>query len=172
MKKKFVIGIDGSGVDEALNGLQDMKLWLEQKSDELAKKLADKGYETAKVIISNHIFSGETMSGLKVEKISDSHYVLKAESGAILFLEFGAGLIGYGHPDPHGNGPGTYPGKGHWDDPNGWWFETDDPRLIRKVGKDGKTYGHSYGIAPAMPMYTALKDVENDIMNIAREVFA
>ena len=172
MKKKYVITLDGKGIDEALKDIENMRQWLEQKADEIAKRLADKGYETAKVIISNHVFSGSTLEGLTVEKLGNAQYVVKVASEAILFLEFGAGLIGYGHPDPMGFGPGTYPGKGHWNNPNGWFFETDDPRLIVKTTKDGKTLGHSYGIAPAMPMYTAHKEVEMDILNVAREVFA
>lgn len=169
---KYVITLDGKGVDEALRGVEDMRKRLELKADEIAQKLAEKGYETARVIISGHVFSGSTLSGLKVEKIGDADYVVKCESEAILFLEFGAGLIGYGHPEPMGFGPGTYPGKGHWSDPNGWWFETDDDRLIVRRDKDGKGIGHSYGIAPAMPMYAAHKEVEMDILNVAKEVFA
>jgi hypothetical protein len=70
-----------------------------------------------------------------------------------------------------GYGPGTYPGKGHWNDPNGWWFETDDPRLIRRTSKKtGKSYGHSYGIAPAMPFYQADKKMRENILKVAKEV--
>lgn len=170
MKKKYTITLDGKGIEEALGDIDIWKQWLKDKANELAEKLAQHGYEKAKVIIGNHVFNGDTLSGLRVEQIDIAHYVLKVESQAILFLEFGTGLGGYGHPEPMGYGPGTYPGKGHWDDPKGWWFPTDDSRLAIKRDEKGQGWGHTYGMAPAMPMYEAHKAIEQDIQAIAREV--
>ena len=54
-------------------------------------------------------------------------------------------------------GPGTYPdGKGHWDDPNGWWFG------------DGE---HTFGNPPAQAMYDAKQEIINAIEQVANEVF-
>ena len=97
-----------------------------------------------------------------------------ANSTAVLFLEFGTGLKGFGHPEAseNGMGAGTYPGQTHAFDPNGWMFETDDPRLIVHYSNNGKGLGHSKGMAPAMPMYNAVKGIEQDLESIIREVFA
>lgn len=173
MKHKYVISVDGKGVDEMLKGVQEYRKWLVRKTDELAKRLADKGYEFSYQVLSNHVYSGQTLASLTVERVGPARYVVKAESEAILFLEFGAGVIGYGHPEPQGYGPGTYPGQTHALDPNGWWFETDDPNLaIRTSKKTGKMYGHSYGTPAYMPMYSSVKALEMEFKAIAQEVFS
>lgn len=173
MKRKYVIGLDGSGIDEMLRGIEEYKRWLMKKTDQLAQMAANTGYEFAYTVLSNHVYSGETLSSLTVEKRGEAQYVVKAESEAILFLEFGSGLRGYGHPEPQGFGPGTYPGKGHWSDPGGWWFETDDPNLIVYTSqKTGKSYGHSYGNPPYMPMYGAVKELDLRFDDMVREVFS
>ena len=81
--------------------------------------------------------------------------VVASGEGA-LFLEFGAGyLMGYGHPEPLGYGPGTYPGKGHWDDPNGWYYE------------HGKK---SYGNPPTAAMYNARKIIQQNLKDLAKGI--
>ena len=81
----------------------------------------------------------------------------------MLFVEFGSGIkYGSGHPEnaEYGMGPGTYPnGKGHWDDPHGWYLPKD------------KGGGHTYGNPPTMAMYDARKTIEQDLVRIVREVF-
>lgn len=173
MNRTFTIGIDGRGIDAAIRGVEEYKRWIQQKTDELARKLADRGYELAYQVLSSHVYSGATLESLTVESVGPAQYIVKAESEAILFLEFGSGLRGYGHPEPQGYGPGTYPGKGHWNDPNGWWYETDDPALaVRTDAKTGKMYGHSYGNPPYMPMYGAVKGLEAEFESIVQGVFA
>jgi hypothetical protein len=86
--------------------------------------------------------------------------VIYAEGESVAFIEFGSGdKYGHGHPQAGelGMGPGTYPeGKGHWDDPRGWWYG------------HGK---HTYGNPPAMAMYQAVQAMTEQITMIAREVF-
>lgn len=169
---KITVRLNTSSIDKAIEQLKRYQKKLEKAGDEIAKRLAQRGYDVAYTVMQGHVFSGETINSLAVEQIEEGKYVLKAASKALLFFEFGAGVNGGGHPDPHGYGPGTYPGKGHWDDPNGWWFETDDPRLIIRQGKNGKGYGHSYGNPPRMPFYLADKEIKDNILNVAKEVMA
>lgn len=168
-----MIRLDVKGVDATIRDIQRYKQWLKDKTEQLADRLAHLGYDFSFTVLSGHVYSGATLSSLTVEKTGYAQYVVKVESEAILFLEFGSGLRGYGHPEPQGYGPGTYPGQTHAFDPNGWWFETDDPALaVRKDEKTGKMYGHSYGNPPYMPMYGAVKDLENRFDQIVQEVFA
>ena len=171
MKQTFVIGLDGSGADKAAEGILQYAAWLERKCDELASRLSEMGREVAMQIIAGHVFSGSTLAGLRVEKLGEGRYAIKAESEAILFLEFGTGIKGSGHPEPNGYGPGTYPGQKHALDPKGWWFPTDDERLIVRTDKNGQGWGHSYGMPPAMPMYKAVTELEQNLDAIVREVF-
>lgn len=171
MKRNIRVELSVSGITELLEKLEDYQKWLEKKCDELAEKLAQRGFAVAQVILANHVYSGQTLASLKVERVDEATYVVSAESEAILFIEFGSGLRGYGHPEPGDYGPGTYPGKGHWNDPNGWWYPTDDPVLAVRTNSKGEMWGHSYGMAPAMPMYTAVKTLEQELQSICNEVF-
>ncbi len=170
---KIKVSLDTQSINAAIKQLDDYAKRVDEAAEKIAKGLADLGFEVTVEIINAHYFTGATANSLTCIQQAPGKYVIYAESEAILFLEFGAGLIGYGHPMAKelGYGPGTYPGKGHWNDPNGWWFETDDPRLIRRTSKKtGKSYGHSYGIAPAMPFYQADKKMRENILKVAKEV--
>lgn len=164
MKKKFIIGIDGSGADEAAKGVLEYAKWLEQKCDELAARLADLGGFTASLGFARAFYVGPNDAAITVEKKGNGHYVIKANGTSVLFIEFGSGVTyGYGHPEPNGYGPGTYPGKGHWDDPNGWYL----PKNAQAA--DGTK--HSYGNPPAKAMYNAVTELEQNLDSIVREVF-
>lgn len=167
------VHLNTRSIDSAIRYLEEYHRRVENAGDEIAKRLADLGYQVAYGVMSGHIFSGETIESLEVERVEEGQYVLRAGSKAILFFEFGAGIrYGGGHPwsDDLGYGSGTYPGNGHWDDPDGWWFPTDDPRLIYRIDKNGQGWGHSYGNKPHMPFYLADKEIRDNIIKIAKDV--
>jgi hypothetical protein len=122
--------------------------------------------------MAEHVYSGETISSLQVYQESANKFILQAGSVALLFFEFGAGAIGYGHPlaGEFGMGPGTYPQQTRAFDPNGWWFPTDDANLAVRTNKDGQMWGHSYGNEPHMPFYQASQQMRADLLKVAREV--
>ena len=155
---KYTINIDGSGADEMLRGVRERQKWLEERTKEFAKRLAEYGVRLAKAYFLVP-YDGNNDVTVTWEERGDFTTAVIATGEAVLFLEFGAGyMMGYGHPDVQGYGPGTYPGKGHWDDPRGWW--------IPGTGQ------HTYGNPPAAAMYNARKQVEEDLTTIAREVFS
>lgn len=170
---KIKISLNPSSIDAAIKQLEDYQKDLERKAGELCERLANLGYSVAFQIMSGHIYSGETISSLQVQEIDATHYVLLAGSVALLFFEFGAGVIGSGHPlaGEMGMGPGTYPGQKHALDPNGWWFPTDDANLIIRTDKNGQGWGHSKGNPPYMPFYNASKQIRADLLKTAQEVF-
>ena len=138
--------------DEIADYLDD----LEEKANKICERLASIGAVTASLGFARVPYNGPKDVAVSVEPLQDG-YAIHARGNAVLFLEFGAGAKhGYGHPEPEGNGPGTYPGKGHWDDPNGWWFG------------DGE---HTFGNPPAQAMYDAKQEIINAIEQVANEVF-
>lgn len=167
------IAFDTSDIDKLIRVCKKKEEWLKEKTNELSRRLAARGYQYARVVMAGHVFDGDTLGSLRVEKTGDYEYTVMANSTAVLFLEFGSGVFGYGHPEAGDNnmGPGTHSPQGQWANPRGWMFETDDPRLIVRYNKDGQGLGHSYGMAPAMPMYKAVTGVERDLESIIREVF-
>lgn len=146
------------GLDEAIQALETYSSGIKQKVRELCRRLAQFGLLLAQVSYEGAAYDGTKDIQVTVEE-TDNGYKIVASGAAVLFVEFGAGITyGYGHPQPGKYGPGTYPGEGHWDDPNGWW--------IPGTGE------HTYGNPPSMTMYNTAKDIKGEIESIAREVFS
>lgn len=156
MKRVYNIDLSARGIQDLQNGLREYKHWLAEKSDELCKRLADMGAVYASFGFSRAIYSGPEDHEITVEPCNGG-YTVRASGTTVLFVEFGTGLIGFGHPEPHDMGPGTYPGNGHWDDPNGWWYAHNQ---------------HTFGNPPNMPMYNTVKELEMELERVVREVFA
>ena len=156
MKKTYNIDLSDKGIKELQNGLKEYDKWIKKKSDELCKRLADMGAQKAEINFAAAYYDGDEDHTISVEQRGDG-YVVRASGETVLFVEFGTGLIGYGHPEVQNMGPGTYPGKGHWNDPNGWYYA------------HGKK---SHGNPPNMPMYNTVKELERELDRVVREVFA
>ena len=165
--RKYTIQLNGKGIDAMIRGVGAYQKWLVRKSNELARRLAEMGVVNASIEFSRAFYVGNNDTQMHLERRGDGRYAVVAQGEAVLFIEFGAGLLaqqGGGHPEPHGFGAGTYPGKGHWDDPNGWYLPKD------KWQADGTK--HSYGNVPAMAMYNTVKELERELDRVVREVFA
>ena len=148
---------DYASVSRAQRRFDEYVADLIEKANTVCERLATIGAVRASLDFSRAIYNGTNDVEVTVEPI-DNGYAIHARGNAVLFIEFGSGAsYGYGHPEPEGYGPGTYPGKGHWDDPNGWWYGNHE---------------HSYGNPPAAAMYHAKQDVLQEVQRIADEVFA
>lgn len=161
--KKIVVPLSVSGIRRIQDELKEYQRWQKGKAKELAERLAMLGATVASIRFSRAIYTGEKDAVVTVEAVTNG-YKVKANGESVLFIEFGAGITyGSGHPEAgqFGMGPGTYPdGKGHWNDPNGWW-------IPKSAGG-----GHTYGNPPAMPMYEARKAIEQELPRIVKEVFS
>jgi hypothetical protein len=157
-------GISEVAIKAAADELHRYAKWVQQKESELIAKLAERGKDVASVKFAGAQYDGTNDVSVRVDS-TGSVAVIYAEGTAVAFIEFGSGAaMGYGHPDAgkHGLGPGTWStneelgGKGHWDDPNGWYY------------KHGEK---SHGNPPAMAMYDAVQTMTAELTTIAREVF-
>lgn len=147
---------DYASVSRAQRRLDEYFADLIEKANTVCERLATIGAVRASLDFSRAIYNGTNDVSVSVEPIENG-YAIHARGNAVLFIEFGSGATyGYGHPEPEGYGPGTYPGKGHWNDPNGWWYGNHE---------------HSYGNPPAQAMYNAKRDIQAEVQRIADEVF-
>ncbi len=148
-----------SSIQDAIKELKKYKRWIAQKEHELRMRLATRGAAVASVQFARAIYNGTNDVSVRVDD-TGSVAVIYAEGSAVAFIEFGSGAkYGYGHPlnSELGTGAGTYPdGKGHWDDPHGWWYGHGE---------------HSYGNPPAMAMLKARDQIVEEVTQVAREVF-
>lgn len=156
-------GLSEANIEAAVQEMRRYAEWVERKEAELISKLAERGKNVASVKFASAQYDGNNDVSVRVDN-TGSVAVIYAEGEAVAFIEFGSGLIGGGHPlaGEHGLGPGTWStdeelgGKGHWDDPNGWYYA------------HGKK---SHGNPPAMAMYDAVQTMVAELTTIAREVF-
>lgn len=171
-KRAYTINIwTGDGIQDALDGVKEFRQWILDKTNELAEKCADHGYRLAKVLFETATYpSGtndvEVHMEPRTQDAGKSKYVVVASGTTTWFIEFGAGITYAGDVHPESKvgkrqmGPGTYPippGKGHWNDPNGW----RTPSGI-----------HTYGNPPAKAMYQAREEgIIREISRIVHEVF-
>ena len=151
--------LDRGSINSAIKELNKYKAWVTVKERELRERLATMGATVASIQFSRAIYNGTNDVSVRVDN-TGSVAVIYAEGSAVAFIEFGSGAkYGYGHPEAgqFGMGPGTYPeGKGHWDDPRGWWYGHNE---------------HSYGNPPAMAMYQAREQMVEQLTQMARQVF-
>ena len=166
---KYTTNLSARGFRQLADDIRKYRLSLPDKCEEFTRRLSEIGLQKAKSILIEHVDTGETLGSLRIENDSDgkvSRMAVVVESGAILFLEFGAGIKYSKTVNPKakelGYGPGTYPAKGekHWDDPNGWWYQDDNGE-----------WKHTFGTKACMPMYNASVEMRNQVAKIAKEVF-
>lgn len=173
-KKVIRCTLSPDSIDKAIAELERYKNDLKRKCNTLARRLAEMGALKASMIYSTAVYDGTNDITISVVRRGKG-YVIKANGQSVLFVEFGAGVTyGYGHPmaSELGYGAGTYPGKGHWNNPQGWWYPTDNAGDSVKVSKkSGQAYAHTYGNPPNMAMYNTAKDLRDEIERVAREVF-
>lgn len=175
MSKTIQIRLSDSSIKAAIKDLEATKRKLENLQTELVKRLLEIGAESVRTTLSGHTYTGETIGTVDVEiatRGGEVRGVLSVGGQAILFLEFGAGLIGYGHPraGEFGYGPGTYPGNGHWDNSTGWWYPTNDPALAIRTDNKGQGWGFSRGTKPLMPMQIATELIKREIYSVVKEL--
>lgn len=154
--------LDPKSVQNAIERVETYRKGLRVKAEEISRRLAEYGAMLAENAYDGTPYTGDRNVYVTVEDRPNG-YAIVADGETVLFLEFGAGItMGYGHPQAaeFGMGPGTYPippGKGHWNDPKGWWTPQGE---------------HTYGNPPSMAMYNAAKELRKQAAKIAQEVFA
>lgn len=147
-----------TGVNDTIAALK--RVVSARRAKKIVDDLAEIGKQTAKGLYDIADYDGDRDTVVDVKGIKGGKAVV-ASGESVLFIEYGSGLIGYGHPEPLQYGPGTWSdsekGKHHWNDPNGWHIP----------GTGQRTYGNP----PAMAMYQAGKEIKRNIPRVVRESF-
>lgn len=174
--------IEVKGLDKLTRQLEAYAKSLEQKKRTFLERLADIGVNTALVRFLDAQYDGT--NDVVVERASwvDTNTIaINATGSSVLFIEFGAGINYPEHPmsDEFGFRHGTY-GQGKGANPKGWVYKgekgTNGMELLIR-DKQGNVTGVKEGVyrtlgnPPARAMYEASKEMRENIIKIAREVF-
>ena len=162
--KKISLALNDKSIGAAIKELQRYKEWVEAKTKELCERLSVIGAYEASVRFAGAIYDGSNDVFVDVEPI-DGGYAIVAKGQAVAFIEFGAGVYHnpsepYPLPRPDGIvGIGEY-GKGKGKQ-QAWGYYDNAGELVITRGNPA-----------AMPMWYAMREMENEIRRIAREVFS
>ena len=154
---------DANSVKNAINQIQEYKNWLKRKTNELMRRLAELGAETAR----NHYASGfidENEDVVVTIEPTQGGYLITAAGEDVYFLEFGSGVAA-------GNGYDTSVIEPPVDITPGSWSRTHGTGEFERYGSwhhDGKKYTMT---VPRMGMYFGVKEIQMQVPNIATEVF-
>lgn len=176
MKNSYTINIfSGAGIDELLAGIEEYKEWLQEKCAEFVTRLSELGVEIAREEFSLAEYSGTNDVTVSVESHGDLYKAVVATGNAVLFIEFGSGVV---YPDGHPDKPseisprGTY-GYGLGKMQKGWRYPMENGAGNGDAVPDPKHPGYykTKGNPSNMSLYLTVSQLEQRFTEIAREVF-
>lgn len=161
--KTITLKLNRASVNKAIKDVEAYQKWLSEKTDELVTELAKEGVAIATAKFATAQYDGD--NDVLVDWTSEGHgrAIVRASGSTALFIEFGTGIAySDSHPEAtadvfHGTWSEGPLGKGHWADPNGWYYA------------HGKK---SIGNPANMPMYETVRELETKFTEIARRVFS
>ena len=176
-KKVFKADLSVNGIEALKKQLLQYKDELPTKCETLVSRLLQSGVEVSQskisesplgkyVTVTTNI-SADNMSckGILLEKGAVKEQEGYAPFSILLAIEFGAGIHYNPTPNPNadkfGLGVGTYPGQIHaFED---LWFYWDE---------DAQEWKPTHGVKATMPMYSADMEIIQNVVKLAKEVFA
>lgn len=173
-KRVIKLELNERSITEAISEVNAYKKYLQDKTNELLKALADEGMQIVSVKFANAVYDGTNDVTCQVEQRGENKVAVVAVGGATLFIEFGTGVrYPDNHPEAGTNGMtrGGY-GYGLGKLKNGWRY-TGDPGTNGEVITEGKHAGevHTYGNPANMSMYLTVRELKDKFEEIVRRVF-
>lgn len=170
---KIKVKLSDAGLRDAERQIRERKTTLNQKAQEFAKALADKGLDVAKVRFANAQYAGSNDVFCRVEQNGNACTIV-AEGKAVAHIEFGTGVShsAYGGELPDGVGEhGTY-GKGNGQHKR-WYYYGESGNAGTPVKQvDGKgQLNYTSGNEPAMAMWGAVEEMASQVEATWREVW-
>ena len=170
---KIKVRLSDAGLRDAERQIREHKTTLNQKAQEFAKALADKGLDVAKVRFANAEYAGSNDVSCRVEQNGNTCTIV-AEGNAVAHIEFGTGVThsAYGGELPAGVGEhGTY-GKGNGQHKR-WYYYGESGNAGTPVKQvDGKgQLNYTSGNEPAMAMWGAVEEMASQVEATWREVW-
>lgn len=171
---KIKVRLSDAGLRDAERQIQAYKATLNQKAQELAKALADKGLDVAKVRFANAQYAGSNDVSCRVEQNGNTCAII-ADGKAVAFIEFGTGVMhsAYGGELPDGVGEhGTY-GKENGKHKRWYYYGESGNAGTPAKEVDGKgQLNYTSGNDAAMAMWGAVEEMASQVEATWREVWS
>lgn len=160
--------------DSLIRKIEDLGNWQSDRAIVFADRLAQEGMEIASVKFSQAVYDGTNNVSVTVEPRGNNIRAVVATGGATLFIEFGTGVT---YPDDHpeagelGMKRGEY-GQGHGKQHSWGYYGDPGTNGVLKEKKNGGFVVITHGNPANMPMYETVKELQDRLTEIAKEVFS
>ena len=160
--------------DSLIRKIEDLGNWQSDRAIVFADRLAQEGLELASIKFSQAVYDGTNDVSVTVEPRGNNVRAVVATGGATLFIEFGAGVT---YPDDHpeagelGMKRGEY-GQGHGKQHSWGYYGDPGTNGVLKEKKNGGFVVITHGNPANMPMYETVKELQDRLTEIAKEVFS
>lgn len=160
--------------DSLIRKIEDLGNWQSDRAIVFADRLAQEGMEIASVKFSQAVYDGTNDVSVTVEPRGNNVRAVVAIGGATLFIEFGTGVT---YPDDHpeagelGMKRGEY-GQGHGKQHSWGYYGDPGTNGVLKEKKNGGFVVITHGNPANMPMYETVKELQDRLTEIAKEVFS
>lgn len=160
--------------DSLIQKIEDLGNWQSGRAIVFADRLAQEGMEIASIKFSQAVYDGTNDVSVTVEPRGNNVRAVVATGGATLFIEFGTGVT---YPDDHpeaeelGMKRGEY-GQGHGKQHSWGYYGDPGTNGVLKEKKNGGFVVITHGNPANMPMYETVKELQDRLTEIAKEVFS
>lgn len=160
--------------DSLIRKIEDLGNWQSDRAIVFADRLAQEGMEIASIKFSQAVYDGTNDVSVTVEPRGNNVRAVVATGGATLFIEFGTGVA---YPDDHpeagelGMKRGEY-GQGHGKQHSWGYYGDPGTNGVLKEKKNGGFVVITHGNPANMPMYETVKELQDRLTEIAKEVFS
>lgn len=160
--------------DSLIRKIEDLGNWQSNRAIVFADRLAQEGMEIASIKFSQAVYDGTNDVSVTVEPRGNNVRAVVATGGATLFIEFGTGVT---YPDDHpeagelGMKRGEY-GQGHGKQHSWGYYGDPGTNGVLKEKKNGGFVVITHGNPANMPMYETVKELQDRLTEIAKEVFS
>lgn len=160
--------------DSLIRKIEDLGNWQSDRAIVFADRLAQEGMEIASIKFSQAVYDGTNDVSVTVEPRGNNVRAVVATGGATLFIEFGTGVT---YPDDHpeagelGMKRGEY-GQGHGKQHSWGYYGNPGTNGVLKEKKNGRFVVITHGNPANMPMYETVKELQDRLTEIAKEVFS
>lgn len=160
--------------DSLIQKIEDLENWQSDRAIVFADRLAQEGMEIASIKFSQAVYDGTNDVSVTVEPRGNNVRAVVATGGATLFIEFGTGVT---YPDDHpeagelGMKRGEY-GQGHGKQHSWGYYGDPGTNGVLKEKKNGGFVVITHGNPANMPMYETVKELQDRLTEIAKEVFS
>lgn len=160
--------------DSLIQKIEDLGNWQSDRAIVFADRLAQEGMEIASIKFSQAVYDGTNDVSVTVEPRGNNVRAVVATGGATLFIEFGTGVT---YPDDHpeagelGMKRGEY-GQGHGKQHSWGYYGDHGTNGVLKEKKNGGFVVITHGNPANMPMYETVKELQDRLTEIAKEVFS